>query len=173
MMKDKFKVVKNSRKEENMSNEITLFEDGKIKIEVKVSPEKDTVWLSQKQMSELFDVSTDNISLHINNILKEKELDNSTVEESSVVQQEGKRSVKRNIKMYNLDMIISVGYRVKSKRGIAFRKWANNILKQYILEGYAINQNRITQLGEVIRIMKRTEQSLDSKHLKVKRFILR
>lgn len=148
-----------------MKDEIALFEDGNIKIEVKVSPDKETVWLTQSQMAELFDVTTDNISLHIKNILNEEELDESTTEESSVVQKEGNRNVKRNVKIYNLDMIISVGYRVKSKRGIAFRKWANNILKQYILQGYAINSNRAAQLGEVIKIMKRTEDSLDSKQV--------
>lgn len=102
---------------------IIEFKDGNLEIEVRVDSEKDTVWLTQKQMSVLFDVSVDNISLHINNIFKENELDmNSTTEESSEVRLEGKRSVTRRIKVYNLDVIISTGYRVKSKRGIIFRK---------------------------------------------------
>ncbi len=84
-------------------------------------------------MSELFDVTTDNVGLHIRNMINENELDNSTTEEYSLVRQEGGRSVRRTIKYYNLDMIISVGYRVKSKRGIAFRKWPNSILKGYML----------------------------------------
>lgn len=105
-----------------MKNEIVLFSDGDVNIEVQVSPEQETVWLTQKQMSDLFGVTTDSISLHIRNTLKEGELDDSTVEESSVVQLEGNRQIKRNLKLYNLDMIISVGYRVKSNRGIAFRK---------------------------------------------------
>ena len=104
------------------------------------------------------------IGKHINNALKE-ELDDSTIAKFATVQNEGSRKVERNIEYYSLDMIISVGYRVKSKRGVEFRKWANSVLKQYILQGYAINNNRITQLGEVIKIMKRTQNSLDSKQV--------
>lgn len=113
-------------------------------------------------MAELFEKDVKTIGKHINNALEE-EVDSSTVAKFETVQKEGEREVKRNIEYYNLDMIISVGYRVKSKRGIAFRKWANSVLKQYILEGYAVNNNRMNQLGEVIRIMKRNENSLDAK----------
>lgn len=128
---------------------VIAFRDGNLEIDVKVDSEKDTVWLTQKQMSALFDVSVDNISLHINNIYKENELEmNSTTEESSEVRLEGKRSVTRRIKVYNLDVIISTGYRVKSKRGITFRKWANQILKEYIYKGYAIDQERLTRNRE-------------------------
>lgn len=128
---------------------VIAFRDGNLEIDVKVDSKKDTVWLTQKQMSDLFDVSVDNISLHINNIYKEKELEmSSTTEESSEVRLEGKRSVKRRIKVYNLDVIISTGYRVKSKRGITFRKWANQILKEYIYKGYAIDQERLTKNQE-------------------------
>jgi len=128
---------------------VIAFRDGNLEIDVKVDSEKDTVWLTQKQMSALFDVSVDNISLHINNIYKEKELEmSSTTEESSEVRLEGKRSVTRRIKVYNLDVIISTGYRVKSKRGITFRKWANQILKEYIYKGYAIDQERLTRNRE-------------------------
>jgi hypothetical protein len=128
---------------------IIIFQDGNLEIDVKVDSQKDTVWLTQKQMSELFDVSIDNISLHINNIYKEKELEmSSTTEESSEVRLEGNRSVTRRIKVYNLDVIISTGYRVKSKRGIIFRKWANQILKEYIYKGYAIDQKRLTKNQE-------------------------
>jgi len=91
-------------------------------------------------MAELFLVNTDTIGLHIRNILNEKELDNSTTEESSVVQVEGNRTVRRKVKIYNLDMIISVGYRVKSQRGIVFRQWANRVLKEFLIEGYSINE---------------------------------
>lgn len=120
------------------------FKDGNLEIDVRVDSEKDTVWLTQKQMSELFDVSADNIGLHIKNIFKEEELVSSSVtEKSSVVRFEGKRSVTRKIKVYNLDVIISVGYRVKSKRVIIFRKWANHILKEYIYKGYALDQERL------------------------------
>ena len=92
-------------------------------------------------------------------------MDNSTVAKFATVQNEGSREVERFIEYYNLDVIISVGYRVKSKRGVEFRKWANSVLRQYILRGYAVNNNRIAQLGEVIQIMKRTQNSLDSKQV--------
>ncbi len=123
--------------------ELIKFEDGDFSLDVNVSPEEDTVWLTQKDMALLFAVSTDNVGLHIKNIIAENELDDSTTEESSVVRIEGNRKVTRKIKIYNLDMIISVGYRVKSRRGIIFRKWANSVLKQYLLNGYAINTERI------------------------------
>lgn len=103
-------------------------------------------------MALLFEVSTDNISLHIKNILKENELDISTVEKSSIVQIEGNRKVNRTIKIYNLDMIISVGYRVKSQRGIIFRKWANKVLKEYLIQGYSINKKRIEVLNKTIEV---------------------
>jgi hypothetical protein len=106
-----------------------------------VRVEDETVWLTQAQMVELFNSTKQNISLHINNIFKEGELEaNSTVKEYLTVQQEGKRKVKRKIALYNLDVIISVGYRVKSQRGTQFRIWANKVLKDYLLKGYAINQ---------------------------------
>ena len=143
-----------------MNNEVVLFHDGDVQIEVQVSPDQETVWLSQGQMAELFDVSTDNISLHIRNILREGELNDSTVEESSVVQTEGNRKVRRDLRLYNLDMIISVGYRVHSKRGIAFRKWANSILKDYMLKGYAVNQRRLEALNKAIEIQSRMISSL-------------
>lgn len=115
-------------------------------------------------MAEPFDRDVKTIGKHINNALKE-ELDNSTVANFATVQMEGGREVEINIEHYNLDMIISVGYRVKSTRGVQFRKWANSILKQYIIQGYAVNTSRMNQLGEVIRIMKRTENSLDAKQV--------
>ena len=125
---------------------------------------QEMVWLSRNQMAELFDRDIKTIGKHINNALKE-ELDNSTVAKFATVQNEGGREVERLIEYYNLDVIISVGYRVKSKRGVEFRKWANSVLRQYILRGYAVNNNRIAQLGEVIQIMKRTQNSLDSKQV--------
>lgn len=145
-------------------NEIVLFntEDNEVKLEVPVNGE--TVWLSRQQMAELFGRDVKTIGKHINNALHE-ELDNSTVANFATVQMEGNRKVERNIEFYNLDVIISVGYRVKSKRGVEFRRWANSVLKQYILKGYAVNDRRVAQLGEVIRIMKRTENTLDSKQV--------
>ena len=147
-----------------MKNELITFKDGTLELNVPVSWEQETVWLTRNQMAELFDRDVKTIGKHINNALKE-ELDNSTVANFATVQKEGGREVKRNIEHYNLDMIISVGYRVKSTRGVQFRKWANSILKQYIIQGYAVNANRMNQLGEVIRIMKRTENSLDAKQV--------
>jgi hypothetical protein len=114
-------------------------ETNDFQLEVRV--EDETVWLTQSQMVTLFNSTKQNISLHINNIFKEGELAaGSTVKEYLTVQQEGKRKVKRKIALYNLDVIISVGYRVKSQRGTQFRIWANKVLKDYLLKGYAINQ---------------------------------
>lgn len=114
-------------------------EDKSTMLDVRI--EEETVWLTQSQMVELFQATKQNISLHINNIFKEGELmPDSTVKEYLTVQTEGKRQVKRNIKIYNLDVIISVGYRVKSKRGTQFRIWANKIIKDYLLRGYILHQ---------------------------------
>ena len=145
-------------------NEILLFEasDKSITLPVKVGQE--TVWLNRNQMAELFDRDVKTIGKHVKAALQE-ELDESTVAKFATVQKEGNRTIERSIEYYNLDMIISVGYRVKSKRGVEFRRWANSVLKQYILEGYAVNNNRIAQLNEVIQIMKRTENALDSKQV--------
>ena len=112
-------------------------------------------------MSKLFDTARSSIAYHISNIFKEGELEEST----SVEIFDRSANSSRPPKFYNLDVIISVGYRVKSKRGVEFRKWANSVLKQYILQGYAVNNHRIAQLGEVIKIMKRTEDSLDGKQI--------
>ena len=126
----------------NMSN-IVVYNDGEL--ELKVSMNEETIWLTQSQMSELFDTSTDNIGLHLKNIYKEKELnENSTTENSSVVRQEGNRKVTRVIKHYNLDAIICVGYRVSSSKATKFRQWATKILKNYIQNGYVINGEKIT-----------------------------
>ena len=144
-------------------NEIVLFETKDKAVTLSVPVEHETVWLTQAQMTELFNTSKQNVSLHINNCFKEGELDkDSVVKDFLTTAEDGKNY---RTKYYNLDVIISVGYRVKSKRGIEFRKWANSVLKQYILQGYAVNNNRIAQLGEVIQIMKRTQNSLDSKQV--------
>ena len=135
--------------------QVVKFVDDDFTLDVRADVENETVWLTQKEMSLLFGVSTDNIGLHISNILKDNELDPSTTEESSVVQKEGNRKVTRKLKIYNLDMIISVGYRVKSQRGIVFRRWANKVLKDYLIQGYAINQKRLDNLGKTIDIQNR------------------
>lgn len=145
------------------NNEIVIFETEDSQLKLPVTIESETVWLTQAQMVELFDTSKQNVSLHINNCFREGELEkDSVVKDFLTTASDGK---KYKTKYYNLDVIISVGYRVKSKRGVEFRKWANSVLKQYILQGYAVNHNRIAQLGEVIQIMKRTQNALDSKQV--------
>ena len=140
-------------------NEIVLFSSGDVNVEVLVSPEQDTVWLTQKQMGALFDVKQATISEHINNILEVNELDETSIGISD------RSTGGRKPRVYNLDMILSVGYRVNSKRGIEFRRWANSVLKQYIIRGYATNESRLQQLGVVVRLMKRTQDSLDSRQV--------
>ena len=132
-----------------MKNEIVLFTDGDVNIEVQINPEQETVWLTQKQMELLFDVKHATVSEHISNILASGELDETSVGFSD------RSTGGRKPKIYNLDMILSVGYRVNSKRGIAFRKWANNVLKQFILKGYAINEKRLQALKKTVDIQSR------------------
>lgn len=145
----------------NHKSEVIIFREKNLKLEVKISPSEDTVWLSQKQMAELFKVSTDNIGLHIKNIYKEGELELiSTTEESSEVQVEGSRKVRRMIQYYNLDVIISVGYRVKSNTGVLFRKWANKILKQYLYKGFAVDRERLKNSKENYKLFTSTVRML-------------
>jgi len=130
------------------SSEIILYqtEDGQTKIDVRL--EEETVWLSQAQMVELFQTSKQNISLHIKNIYEEGELqDISTVKDYLTVQTEGKREVQRNLRFYNLDVIISVGYRVKSHRGTQFRIWATTQLREYLIKGFVLNDERLKETG--------------------------
>ena len=126
---------------EIVNDKIIIYQtdDGSINLEVKM--DKDTVWLTQAQMVELFQTTKQNVSLHVNNVYKECELEEkSTVKEYLTVQNEGKRSVRRMVKYYNLDVIISVGYRMKSQRGTAFRIWARNVFKDYLVKSYAVNE---------------------------------
>lgn len=133
-----------------MKNEIILFENQEIKLEVNLKDE--TVWLNREQLSTLFDRDVKTIGKHIKNALKE-ELDFSTIAKFATVQKEGKREVIRNIEYYNLDMIISIGYRVKSKNGIIFRKWANKVLKDNLLKGYSVNQKRLDYLEKTVKLI--------------------
>lgn len=142
-------------------NQIQIFQsaDGSVQLDIKLVQE--TLWLSQLQISQLFDTSTDNISLHLKNIFLESELqETATTENFSVVRQEGKRQVKRALKHYNLDAIISVGYRVSSTRATQFRIWATNVLKQHLIEGYTLNQKRLQEQGvefeQVVQLLSRT-----------------
>ena len=133
-------------------NEIILFENQGVKLEVNLKDE--TVWLTLDQMAELFKRDKSVISRHISNIFKEEELDkNSTVANFATVQNESGRTVTRNIDYYNLDIIISVGYRVKSKEGTKFRQWATKVLKDYMLKGYAINQKRLEYLEKTVKLI--------------------
>ena len=149
-----------------MKNEIILFENQNVKLEVNMKDE--TVWLNTEQMCKLFDRDYKTIRKHINNALNE-ELDNSTVAKFATVQKEGLREVSRNIEYYNLGMIISVGYRVKSKNGIIFRKWANKVLKDYLIKGYAVNQKRLEYLEKTVKLIDiagRIDQELKSDEAK-------
>lgn len=138
-----------------MENQIEIFQTPEHTIEVRLIQE--TVWLNQKQMAELFEKDSDTIGLHLKNIYNEAELEeNSTTEFFSVVQKEGKRNVKRDIKFYNLDAILSVGYRVNSKRGTQFRQWATQRLKDYLVKGYAINQQRLEQLNQIVNVIQQS-----------------
>ena len=136
---------------EQMESNIVIFQDKDIKLEVPISLEKDTVWLTANQMAELFDKDEKTIRKHINNIFEDEELDyENNTQKMRVV------GVKQKVPFYTLDVIISVGYRVKSKRGILFRRWANSVLKEYLIKGYALNQKRLDELNTVIDIISRS-----------------
>ena len=145
-------------------NKIVIYqsEDGQTQIDVRL--ENETVWLTQAQMAELFQTDRTSIVRHINNIYKADELEkNSTCAKIAQVQIEGKRAINRMISYFNLDMIISVGYRVNSKRGVKFRQWANRILKEYLVKGYAVNdrirREQISELRQLVGVIGRTIQN--------------
>jgi prophage maintenance system killer protein len=130
-------------------------EDGAVQLEVQL--DRETVWLNQRQMAELFDKDTDTIGLHVRNIYKEGELPHKgTTEESSVVQNEGGRKVRRQVYFYNLDVIISVGYRVKSKRGTQFRQWATRVLREHLVRGFTLNEKRLQEQEQKLADLRRT-----------------
>ena len=132
-------------------NEIILFKNQGVKLEVNLKD--DTVWLNRQQLAELFGRDVKTIGKHINNALKEELKGVPTVAKFATVQKEGEREVTRNVEYYNLDMILSIGYRVKSKNGIIFRQWANKVLKDYMLKGYAVNQKRLEYLEKTIKLI--------------------
>ena len=138
-----------------------LFREGEFELSVRVEPQADTVWLNRQQMAQLIDRDIKTIGKHIQSALREQ-LDNSSVAKFATVQLEGAREVERQVEYYNLDMIISVGYRVKSTRGVQFRRWATNVRRQYMLHGYVCQQKRLQDLSTTIRVMKRVENKLDS-----------
>lgn len=148
----------------DLNNQIIIYqtEDGQTQVDVRL--ENETVWLTQAQMAELFEKTPQNITMHIGNAYKEGELEKeSTCKEYLQVQQEGKRKVSRMVKYYDLDVIISVGYRVKSKRGTAFRIWARKVLREYLVKGYAVNERmrkeQIGELRQLVGMLGRTIQS--------------
>ena len=143
--------------------EIVLFETEDKGIALPVTVENESVWLNRNQMAALFERDVKTIGKHINNALKEELAEqNSVVAKFATTASDNKKYM---VEHYNLDVIISVGYRVKSKRGVEFRRWANSVLKDYIIKGYAVNHNRMSQLNEVIRVMKRVENSLDTRQV--------
>lgn len=150
-------------KQIDLNNEIVIYqsEDGKTQLDVKL--EGETVWLTQTQMSELFQTDRTVINRHIRNIYKSGELEEeATCAKNAQVRIEGNRTVSRSIPYYNLDMIISVGYRVNSIRGVRFRQWANSVLKQYLIKGYAVNERirkqQISELRQLVQVLGRTLQ---------------
>ena len=143
--------------------EIILFETKDKSIALPVMVENESVWLNRNQIAMLFERDIKTIGRHINNALKEELAEqNSVVAKFATTASDNKKYM---VEHYNLDVIISVGYRVKSKRGVEFRRWANSVLKDYIIKGYAVNHNRMSQLNEVIRVMKRVENSLDTRQV--------
>lgn len=145
--------------------EIILFESADKSVSLSVPFENETVWLNRQQMASLFERDVKTIGKHVKNAIEEELSGLPTVANFATVQTEGERSVEREIEYYNLDVIISVGYRVKSKRGIEFRKWANSVLKQYILKGYAANDRRLEELRQTLQIIRRTENQLDTNQI--------
>jgi hypothetical protein len=145
--------------------EVVVYEapDGEVRVDVRL--ERETVWLTQRQMSVLFDTTTDNIGLHLKNIFSSNELEEAaTSEDYSAVQTEGTRRVQRRLKHYNLDAIISVGYRVNSKRAVRFRQWATRTLREHLVRGYTLNEKRLTERGfqearETLDLLARTLQN--------------
>lgn len=142
---------------EQNQNELVLFESKDKGIKLSVPFNNETVWLSSNQMAELFERDEKTIRKHVNNVFSEKEVEmENNTQNLRVV------NVKQSVTLYSLDVIISVGYRVKSKRGTEFRRWANTVLKQYILNGYAANENRLSQLNQTIQLIKRLELQTDN-----------
>ena len=138
-----------------MEAKVELYKTTDNQTELNVQFENETVWLNRAQMAELFDRDIKTLGKHINNIFQEGELNSeSTVAKFATVQNEGNRNVERQIEYYNLDVIISVGYRVKSKRGTQFRQWATQRLKDYLVQGYAINEKRLAQKQQEVEYLK-------------------
>ncbi len=143
-------------------NEIVIYQTPDKQTEIEVTFDEETVWLSQKQMADLMRSTVPNINMHIRTIYEEKELKKKpTIKKSLIVQNEGNRLITREIELYNLDVIISVGYRIKSNRGTQFRQWATKRLKDYLVKGYAINDKRLQQLGKAVQLIQQSSSLTD------------
>jgi prophage maintenance system killer protein len=151
---------------ETTETSLVIFQDAGQPVEVRLDATQDTVWLTQRQMADLFETSTDNVSLHLKNVYETGELgEEATTEDSSVVRREGNRNVTRTVRHYNLDAIISVGYRVSSKRAVLFRQWATRVLRGHLTQGYTLNRHRFeanaSELEAALQLIRRTAQSPD------------
>ena len=160
--------LNNINNQKALISQYILFNYDEIKLNVNIDPNEDTVWLTQNDMAILFDTTKQNISLHIKNILNDDELDNSVVKDFFTTAQDGKSY---QTKMYNLDMIIAIGYRVNTKRGTIFRKWATKVLKQYLLKGYVINEERCLNCTSNILSLQEQYAEINSKIKKIENTI--
>ncbi len=139
----------------NTRDQITIYQSTDGSVQLEVTLDQDTVWLTQRQLSSLFDKDVRTINEHIRNVLAEQELAaEATIRKFRIVQQEGERKVNREIEHYNLDMIISVGYRVNSKKGTQFRIWASRVLKQFLVQGYALNEQKLQEQQQKLADLK-------------------
>ena len=139
----------------NTQDQITIYQSTDGSVQLEVTLDQDTVWLTQRQLSSLFDKDVRTINEHIRNVLAEQELAaEATIRKFRIVQQEGERKVNREIEHYNLDMIISVGYRVNSKKGTQFRIWASQVLKQFLVQGYALNEQKLQEQQQKLADLK-------------------
>jgi hypothetical protein len=146
-------------------NEIIIYQGKDNQTQIEVQFEQDTVWLTQKDLAILFQTTIPNINMHLKNIFEECELDElATIKDFLIVRQEGKRQVKRVQKLYNLDAIISVGYRIKTNVATAFRQWATQRLKEHLVQGYTINQKRLDQLQKTVELIQKTASNETSLH---------
>ncbi|WP_225307116.1 virulence RhuM family protein [Adhaeribacter soli] len=154
------------------SGEILIYKSTEGRPEIQVRLENGTLWLDQYQLSELFQTDRTSIGRHISNIYKSGELqENATCAKFAQVQKEGSREIKRQIKVYNLDLIISVGYRVNSKRGTQFRIWSTNVLKEHLIQGYSLNQRKLDELKKTIQLVNRTSEQIATKNQETKGLI--
>ena len=148
------------------NSEILLYTspDGQVQLDIRM--QDDTLWMTQQMMAELFQTTEANINVHIKNILQEAELqEEGTIKEILIVRKEGSRNVRRPVNFYNLDMILSVGYRVNTRRGTQFRIWATQRLREYLVRGYVVHEKRLQQLGQVVQLMRRVANRLDARQV--------